>query len=183
MNMHMVGCAWVASLCLLAGCSQAADDGRDSSVSSLESGSESRPLAARVKDRAEAKALLQNAAYVEARAITERSLLDLDQRIARNLGLNAAETATFLAIMSEQRTARLAMQDVLTTSRGLSRQERAEQMRDAVEASTVKAASPAFVQRRIAQELGEARLEAYRELMRTGARATEGSAQKVEVLK
>lgn len=43
-------------------------------------------------------------------------------------------------------------------------------MRTGVDAATVEAASPAFVARRIATKLGEAKLQAYRELMRTGDR-------------
>lgn len=169
MNIHMVGCVWVASISLLAGCSQGVD-ANDSSASPLEAGAETRSLAARIGNRTEAEALLKDRAYIEARAITEGKALELDQRVARNLNLDASETNTFLAIMSEHRAARLAMQDVLTKSRGLSRTERADQMRTGVDAATAQAASPAFVQRRIAKELGEARVQAYRELLRTGDR-------------
>lgn len=84
MNIHMVGCACFVSLSLLAGCSQGTEtDG--SSVSPLESRAENRSLAARVESRAGAEALLKDSGYVEARAVTARNALALDQRLAQNL--------------------------------------------------------------------------------------------------
>jgi len=152
----------MAAVCLLTACSQSADDGNSSSAA-LESSNEGQAISASVLERPEARALLRDRDYVAARAITQDRQLELDQRLASHLKLDERETSVFLAIMSEHRAARLVMQDVMTASSGLSREQRNQQLQNT--GANAEAASPAYVQRRIASELGAARLAAYREAM------------------
>jgi hypothetical protein len=116
---------------------------------------------ATVNVRGALELLRKDSGYQASRTLTRRHQDDDDTRRANSLGLDAARTAKFLAIMDEHRTARLEVQDALAATIGLGREERLERVRQLVSVRTAEAASVASLNRRIASELGETNLNTY----------------------
>jgi tryptophan 2,3-dioxygenase len=146
-------------LALLGGCSVGSAELEAPDAVTQESLAKAPAL--RTNTEATRAALLANESYRAVRANSSVAYAAFDQRLARELGLDTAESTEFLAILGDGNRERVQVMDHVRQSQGLTR---AEVLASLKTASHL--ANPAKIQSRLRTLLGDTRYARYLNLLR-----------------
>lgn len=107
--------------------------------------------------------------YELARAHSAEAQVTFREELSTRLPLSAAEREQFLGILAEHDAARLQFMDFIRSTRGLSREERQERLKnnDGISKQASEKSKPAWLSARISSVLGPARLAQYQEAIST----------------